>query len=464
MVDFNGVSIQSLLNNANIGIVIHRWDTSIVYANPTALKLLRLSHEQIIGKDALDPQWRFVDEGNMPIQHEDFPVSKVKRFQSPLNNEVLGVIDSSSIHPTWFLVNAYPEMAEDIDNSFIVVTFNDISQQIAHFSFGEIVDNAKDVIIVTEAKNIERPLGPKIVYVNKAFEQLTGYKKEEVIGETPRILQGKDTDKAELAKIRQALLEKQQVTATLLNYSKTGHPYWLKLDIFPLLNRNGEATHFAALERDVTSEKYYAEQLEIKNQNLKEIKENLEHIVHNKTVELHDLNKQLHNLAYYDGLTHIPNRRSFLDLAEQQLSRARRTPYWVMTGIIDIDHFKKFNDQYGHHFGDQVLIAVSNCISSFFRNEDAYGRYGGEEFAFCILLSDEAKGRQICERLREKVEQKDVETEQQTSVSVTVSIGAVIQKLNDNSTLESAMKIADKHLYIAKNNGRNCVEIGFEQD
>jgi PAS domain S-box-containing protein len=104
-----------------------------------------------------------------------------------------------------------------------------------------------------------------------------------VIGDTPRILQGKATDLEELKKIKKALINKETVNTTILNYSKTGHPYWLNMSIFPLKNKYGDVTHFAALERDVTSEKYYAEQLESKNKTLKEIKENLEQIIHQKT-------------------------------------------------------------------------------------------------------------------------------------------------------------------------------------
>jgi PAS domain-containing protein len=119
--DLSGISLKSLLQNAHIGVVIHRWDTSIVYANPTAIKLLRLTYDQIIGKDAKDPKWQFIDESGRSLQIEEYPVCKVKRFKSPLSNEVLGLDDSSSQNITWFNVNAYHEM--DQGEGFIVVTF-----------------------------------------------------------------------------------------------------------------------------------------------------------------------------------------------------------------------------------------------------------------------------------------------------------------------------------------------------
>ncbi|GAA6171078.1 hypothetical protein NBRC116592_07480 [Colwellia sp. KU-HH00111] len=458
---FSRVTLQALLENANIGVVIHAWDTSIVYANPTALKLLRLSHEQIIGKKSMDPQWRFIDEGNHPLPHEKFPVSLVKRFRAPLTNEVLGLIDSQQLKPTWFMVNAYLETAQHIGDSFIVVTFNDISDQKHLFSFSEIVDNAQDVIIVTEADNLERPLGPRIVYVNKAFEQLTGYSKDEVIGETPRILQGKDTDIKELSRVSQALKNQQPISSTILNYSKTGHPYWLSMNIFPLTNKYGEVTHFAALERDVTGDKYYAEQLESRNKSLKEIKENLEHIITEKTQALHDANKQLYQHAYYDALTSIPNRRSFYEQAKQQFSRAKRDKKLLLTSILDLDYFKNVNDTHGHDTGDRMLIEVANTLSTFFRQEDVYGRYGGEEFIFCILLNEEKQAIEICERLREKIASLSITLDDNTSLNITVSIGVSITLVTEESLFEEEIKKADKALYNAKSKGRNCVDITF---
>lgn len=459
MKNLTGVTLQTLLEKANIGVVIHNWDTKVVYANPVALKLLRLTHDQIIGKDAKDPQWRFIDEGNRPIQPENYPVSLVKRFKAPLNNEVLGVTDSKNEEPSWFMVNAYPELSNNLEESFLVVTFNDISEQKNLFSYSAIVDNAIDVIIVTEADSIDAPLSPRIVYVNKAFESLTGYSKEEVIGETPRILQGKDTDKAELAKIRKALSENQAINSTILNYSKSGHPYWLNMDIFPLTNKYGEVTHFAALERDVTSEKYYADQLESKNKGLKEIKANLEAIIREKTQELHDANKKLYHHAYYDELTDIPNRRYFIEQATKQFSRANREHCVTLTGLIDIDLFKQFNDSYGHAVGDKVLVAVSNTLSSFFRQEDAYGRYGGEEFAFCILITDDSKVMEICQRLKDKMSQAMVTLEDNTTLSITVSIGVSVANVDKVTLLEDELIKADKALYDAKSNGRNCVKM-----
>ena len=453
--DLSGISLKSLLQNAHIGVVIHRWDTSIVYANPTAIKLLRLTYEKIIGKNAQDPNWNFIDESGRPLHLEEYPVCKVKRFKSPLTNEILGLEDSSNKEITWVNVNAYHEMDED--EGFIVVTFMDVTDQKNMFSFKNVLEKSDDIIIVTEADDIEAPLGPKIVYVNDAFEKLTGYKRKEVIGETPRILQGKHTNETTIKRIKQALVDKKPIRETILNYSKTGHPYWLEMNIFPLKNKFGQVTHFAAIERDVTEMIYHAEQLEKRNKDLKEIKHNLQILVEEKTQKLRVANKKLEQLAYYDPLTNLPNRRSFIDQAEKQVAACTRNHYTLVTGLLDVDNFKLINDTHGHDIGDQVLQHISRQLEIIFRQEDIYGRIGGEEFAFSIVIEDGKHAKYIGERICQEIEEQSIMTSDK-NINITVSIGMCINYPETfPTTLNEAIKKADLCLYKAKNNGKNCV-------
>jgi diguanylate cyclase (GGDEF)-like protein/PAS domain S-box-containing protein len=457
----DAISLQTLLENAHIGVVIHRWDTSIVYANPTALKLLRLTHEQIIGRDLMDPQWRFIDDGNRVLHPNEFPVNKVKRFRSPVTNEVMGVLDSHRKKATWFLVNAYMDAANKLEDSFIIVTFNDITESKHIFSYENILQNSQDIVIVTEADDIDSPTGPKIIFVNAAFEKLTGYSAHEVIGETPRILQGKHTDLETLRRIRTALTEKKSIRENILNYSKTGHPYWLDMNIFPLTNRYGEITHFAAIERDITEQMYHADQLEKRNKDLKLLKDNLEQLVSQRTEELHTANQQLERLAFNDSLTNLPNRRSFNDHAAKQIFRAQRNQFFLLTGILDLDNFKTINDTYGHSAGDQVLISCAESIMQFFRQEDIYGRIGGEEFAFSIIIGNAADAQPICDSLLTCLREQTINIDTQLSISITASIGYSLATPDSDICFEDEMKRADLALYQAKNAGRDQAVMFF---
>ncbi len=116
------------------------------------------------------------------------------------------------------------------------------------------VSRLNDIVLITEAEPIH-DAGPRIVFVNDAFERRTGYTREEVMGKTPRLLQGPKTDRAELDRIGAALKKWQPVRAELINYTKAGKEFWIELDIVPIANAHGGFTHWVAVERDITKRK-----------------------------------------------------------------------------------------------------------------------------------------------------------------------------------------------------------------
>ncbi|MCB1650652.1 MAG: response regulator [Alphaproteobacteria bacterium] len=124
----------------------------------------------------------------------------------------------------------------------------------------ETVINAKDGVMITDA-DLENG-GPHIIYVNDAFTKITGYRSEEVIGKTPRILQGAETDSKTLEMMKERLKEGRSFQGELKNYSKNGRPYWLDISITPVRNEEGEITHFTAIERDITVRKMYESELQ----------------------------------------------------------------------------------------------------------------------------------------------------------------------------------------------------------
>ena len=123
------------------------------------------------------------------------------------------------------------------------------------------VVNANDGIVITKAEPIDEPLGPKIVYVNEAFTRMTGYSLEEVVGRTPRFLQGPKTERSQLDKIRQAISRWESVRAELINYHKDGSQFWVELNIVPLADSSGWFTHMLAVQRDITERKAAEEEL-----------------------------------------------------------------------------------------------------------------------------------------------------------------------------------------------------------
>ncbi|MCK4277690.1 MAG: GGDEF domain-containing protein, partial [Desulfurellaceae bacterium] len=154
--------------------------------------------------------------------------------------------------------------------------------------------------------------------------------------------------------------------------------------------------------------------------------------------------------------TKILNRRELLNRLKEELSRAsrKRTPFYLF--MLDIDHFKKVNDRYGHDAGDKVLVEVVNRIKSQLRSYDVVGRYGGEEFLIGISKADKEIVKGIAERLRRCICEKPFNIDDK-GLTVSISIGLTKVEPSADVDLEAAIKMADTALYKAKQQGRNRV-------
>ncbi|HIJ85472.1 MAG: hypothetical protein HW380_2238 [Magnetococcales bacterium] len=162
----------------------------------------------------------------------------------------------------------------------------------------------------------------------------------------------------------------------------------------------------------------------------------------------------LQGLARMDGLTGIYNRRSFDDMLQRFLSRSQRTQKPMAMVILDVDHFKRYNDGHGHQAGDQALIALANVLKDSLRPSDFAARYGGEEFAFLLPSPPFDEAIAIAERVRHAVMEKKILSQNQTPLpGITVSIGLAMSR--PDSTPESLIGMADRNLYRAKQEGRN---------
>lgn len=142
--------------------------------------------------------------------------------------------------------------------------------------FESVITRSADSILITSAEPIHSP-GPQIIYANDAFTLMTGYQREDVIGLTPRILQGPGTDRKELDRLKEALVQWKPVEVELLNYKKNGEEFWVSISVVPVSNEKGWFTHWVSIQRDITARKREEELLKGKNQEL----ENLSHYLQN---------------------------------------------------------------------------------------------------------------------------------------------------------------------------------------
>lgn len=197
------------------------------------------------------------------------------------------------------------------------------------------------------------------------------------------------------------------------------------------------------------------------NKHLSTFNEALEKKVEERTKELNVTNKKLQLLAHTDELTKITNRRYFLQRAEEflLLSQRNNTPLAFLS--LDIDHFKRINDEFGHHAGDKVLQNFTDTVNENLRKIDLFGRIGGEEFAICLQNTDQNGAKIIAEKIRKAVEKNHCTIESiSRTIGITVSIG--VAEYSKHEGLNMLMQKADNALYKAKNSGRNKVILAKE--
>lgn len=163
--------------------------------------------------------------------------------------------------------------------------------------------------------------------------------------------------------------------------------------------------------------------------------------------------KKVETKAYIDGLTGIYNRSKFNEIFEKELKRAERYNNTFCLALIDLDKFKLFNDKYGHLIGDEVLISMVNTVNNNIRETDVFARWGGEEFIIMFLNNSLESTKRIVELLKDKIEVN----KHPLAGTITASFGLTEYKNGDTS--ETMFKRCDEALYIAKQNGRNRVEI-----
>lgn len=238
-------------------------------------------------------------------------------------------------------------------------------------------------------------------------------------------------------------------------HGQTGETVWLNVKASPICLGGSDRPVGAVVSfSDITQRRAHVQMIEEHLAEINDLNAMLEFQQH----ELQDANMRLKNLADKDGLTGVANHRAFHDFLERQIEVSQETVRELSIVMLDVDHFKNFNDEHGHQAGDQVLFSVAKLMQSAVRDSDLVARYGGDEFVVVLPGAGREGACRVAEQVRERLEGHSWK-----QGPLTVSVGAATLS-NRSLTTDELVEEADKAMYCSKTSGRNRITHFEEMD
>ncbi len=408
--------LRKTLDNLPVGVMVADQHGRLIMSN-TESRLILDGSLPMAGETL---GW-WADSG-VPIAAQDWPMQRAVLQGDAARNAVIDIQTPSGSRKT-LLNSAVPfHDAQDLIQGAIVV-IQDISEQrrrdLETRTLTRAVEASVNAVVITDNEQPDHP----IVYVNPAFERITGYRSEEVLGRNCRLLQGTHHDQAELEDVRRALTALEEGGALLRNYRKDGSEFWNDLKLSPVVNDRGKVSHFVGIIHDITESKRYQDELE--------------------------------HQANHDSLTGLPNRNLLNDRIRQAIAYASRDHGQFTLAFMDLDHFKVVNDGLGHNAGDQLLSQVAAHLQASVCEIDTVARLGGDEFII-LLVGNEALSEQMgrLERLKLAIAAPVMLDGQEVAVSCSIGFCCFPSDGQDADTL---LRNADTAMYQAKKQGRNRI-------
>ena len=255
----------------------------------------------------------------------------------------------------------------------------------------------------------------RITYTSKAFCNVSEYSEEELIGKPHNIIRHPSTSPKVYKELWDTIQSGKQWHGEMKNIKKHGGFYWVRVSVSPEFNYNGEIIGYSSVRQDITPEKY------------------------------------IEKVSLIDHLTQVYNKKYYDETLSKELYSAGRYEYNISLLMIDIDHFKDVNDNFGHQVGDDILKEFADVLLQNTRKSDILSRIGGEEFTIIVSNDTEESACAFASKLRKEIAQHEFKV----VGKITVSVG--ISSFIKNDTPQTLFKRVDDAMYQAKNNGRNQV-------
>lgn len=509
------IHLKHLINNSADGALIIDYDGDVVFANPAAEQLFGRHGDKLIGKPFGFPVVDS-DRTELDILHSDgtMSVAEMRVSEAPWGGKM----------------------------SFII-TLRDITERKQREEqlrlFKRAVNCSNNGIVITDAMQHDHP----VIYANPAFERITGYTEEEVVGRNTRFLQGSEQDQPEVEQLNTAMCEHRETSVVFRNYRKDGGLFWNGLYIAPVLDEEDNITHYVSIQNDLTELKeseqrgrlasqvfenttegilitdlearivdinpaftlvtgYEREDVIGQNPNILSsswqdhdfykvmwntiystglwqgeiwnkrkngeiyaewlnicVVKNEQGQVVNYVGQFSDITSRkkmeegLHHLAYYDDLTHLPNRSMLHENLRLAIAKSQRYGGKLALMFIDLDRFKIVNDSLGHHIGDLLLSTVAQRLKDCLREGDFIARLGGDEFT--VVIDNFSQKQEIITTAQKIVDSLSISFQlNEQEVFISCSIGISVFP-TDADTLATLLISADSTMYRAKELGGN---------
>ncbi|WP_428739393.1 sensor domain-containing diguanylate cyclase [Sulfurimonas sp.] len=388
------------------GIIIVNFEADILFFNETFLKMTGYNDDELLGKSLFD----ITLNEDINLLKESLSKARQKGYFEYLEERLITKNNKKII--------ANISVALMPDKQRFLVTIKNISSIKKHDMFISEYIKIVDNNVITSSTD----LNGTITYSSEAFCTISGYTKEELIGEQHNIVRHPDTDKKTFEEIWDSLEKDKVWKGELKNRKKDGGFYWVSISISPIYNEFHKKIGYTAIRHDITDKKIIEE------------------------------------LSILDPLTEIYNRRHFKKVVPDLINIAKRKNELITFLMIDIDYFKLYNDTYGHEKGDMVLTKVAKVMKNTLKRADDYCfRLGGEEFAIVYKTKTKEQSIQLAELIKDNVSKLEIKHKKSEKGKLSISIGLICKNAVYIKSVDDLYKEADKLLYIGKANGRDIL-------
>lgn len=404
--------LRSVFQAIQEGILVVNKEGEVIQCNLAAQEIWGATAEEIVGSKNTSSKWASIHEDGTAFEHEERPANKALQTGKTQKDILMGITrqDGSLV---WVMTNAQPILSNDFESvSAVVVTFNDVTAFRNSKQELERYKKLVDANVIISTTNLDGD----ITQASEAFCNISGYTKQELIGQNHRIVKHPDMPASLYEAMWDNLTKGLNWQGEMKNRCKDGSSYWVDAVISPLNDEWGVKQGYIAIRQDISDK------------------------------------KRIEELSITDRLTGLYNRLKLDEVLSLHVSLAQRHQSIFSTIILDIDKFKSVNDTYGHQVGDTLLQEIAQVLKNNVRLEDIIGRWGGEEFLMVLPNTTHDGAMLLAQKLRKAIEQ----TAFSTVGTRTSSFGVASYIVGDDT--KTIVGRADEALYRAKEGGRNRVE------